>query len=247
MKRIKPTEKRTGKKLGLRYWLGLFILLLVLHCFPVRFGLLRLFLVGGAVTLWGGALWLIGKRPLIQGTLLAVSIGFVAFCLWPSRAPDPQALRQDYVRALKSYNNTTYIWGGENKLGIDCSGLIRCALVDANVTYSLTQANPAALREGLWLWWHDCSANALKEQYQGKTRPLFAARAINKIDPAALQPGDMAVTADGLHVLAYLGEQTWIEADPTVSRLGRVIQVTTPTTNGWFDRSVHLMRWRQLE
>lgn len=60
-------------------------------------------------------------------------------------------------------------------------------------------------------------------------------------------PGDMAVTSSGVHVLAYLGERTWIEADPNELQGNRVIRVKTPTRNAWFNMPVHIMRWRQFD
>ena len=63
-------------------------------------------------------------------------------------------------------------------------------------------------------------------------------------DPAQWRTGDLAVTADGVHVLAYLGDRTWIEADPTAHE---VVEVTLPTSNAWFHVPVVFVRWRYLE
>jgi hypothetical protein len=53
------------------------------------------------------------------------------------------------------------------------------------------------------------------------------------------------LTADGIHVLGYIGENTWIEADPGIHK---VIKVKTPADdNIWFTVPVSVMRWRQLE
>jgi hypothetical protein len=85
---------------------------------------------------------------------------------------------------------------------------------------------------------------ALREGYRDLARPLFSADSINVLDHSRILPGDVAVTADGVHVLAYLGEQTWIEADPAA---GRVIRVRAPAPDhGWFNVPVVLIRWRQL-
>lgn len=51
------------------------------------------------------------------------------------------------------------------------------------------------------------------------------------------------MTADGLHVMAYLGNQTWIEADPDAHK---VIEVVLPTDNPWFKTPVVFVRWRCL-
>lgn len=67
---------------------------------------------------------------------------------------------------------------------------------------------------------------------------------INAIDSSLILPGDMAVTANGIHILAYIGENRWIEADPGVEK---VIVVEVPDeTNHWFNTPVVLIRWNQL-
>ena len=77
----------------------------------------------------------------------------------------------------------------------------------------LTTLNPEVIREGFALWWNDCSAKELKDDYQGRTRLLLIAPGLNQINDSAIQPGDIAVTSSGVHVLAYVGNQTWIEAE----------------------------------
>ena len=241
------TPKRNWKKIGLILWLILFALMLAVHWYPIRFGTIRFALVAGVLLLWLGALWLSWNRKTVRGVLLACSLGVFIFALAPSRPTNPQALRQEYVQALQKYENTPYIWGGESKRGIDCSGLMRCALVDANIKKALTTFNPSSLRTGFSIWWHDSSARAMKEEYQDKTRFLFTSPSINQINYSAIEPGDIAVTSNGVHALAYIGDQTWIEADPSAVQGDTVIKVKTPTRNAWFTRPVHVMRWRQFE
>jgi hypothetical protein len=51
-------------------------------------------------------------------------------------------------------------------------------------------------------------------------------------------------TADGGHVMAYLGNSVWIEADPVV---GRVIVVKAPCqTNPWFEQRIRIVRLTSL-
>jgi hypothetical protein len=67
---------------------------------------------------------------------------------------------------------------------------------------------------------------------------------INSIDSSKLLPGDLAATADGVHILAYIGDKKWIEADPTERK---VIVVATPERiNYWFGVPVYILRWQQL-
>jgi NlpC/P60 family len=50
------------------------------------------------------------------------------FLIFLDRQIGAETLRSTYLRSLYSYMGTTYVWGGENQLGIDCSGLVRDCL-----------------------------------------------------------------------------------------------------------------------
>ena len=68
---------------------------------------------------------------------------------------------------------------------------------------------------------------------------------LSRQDHAGILPGDLAVTAGGGHIMAYLGSNVWIEADPGV---GRVITVSVPCeTNAWFCEPMRIMRWSLLQ
>ncbi len=41
-----------------------------------------------------------------------------------------------------------------------------------------------------------------------------------------------------------LGDKTWVEADPGVKR---VIRVSVPSRNLWFEPPVYIVRWSTLE
>jgi cell wall-associated NlpC family hydrolase len=140
-----------------------------------------------------------------------------------------------------------YVWGGENTHGIDCSGLVRIGMIRAEFHRGLATLNGGLLRDAIWLWWHDTTAKGMRDNYPdaGKVRPVCQAESINQLDHHQLHPGDFAVTADGSHTLVYLGNRTWLEADPLPYR---VIQVQVPVpNNGWFRTPVHILRWTQLD
>jgi hypothetical protein len=54
----------------------------------------------------------------------------------------------------------------------------------------------------------------------------------------------MAVTISGVHVMAYLGASTWVEADPTAHRV-LIVHGPEPSNN-WFSVPVRVVRWRVL-
>jgi hypothetical protein len=225
-------------------WFALWPISIALAVYPVSNRILRgavLFCILLLITGLLGFFWRV--KWLRFTTLALVTIAIVCFVI-PGNQIDNESLRRAYISSLKKYEGSRYVWGGENRLGIDCSGLVRAGLINAEFSEAFQKRNPALLRTGASLWWHDCSARALGEGYRELTVPLFDAQAINKIDFSRLQPGDLAVTEDGIHVLAYLGDKTWIEADPFPQR---VIIISVPTTNEWFDTPVKLVRWQQLQ
>jgi cell wall-associated NlpC family hydrolase len=158
----------------------------------------------------------------------------------PGHAVDPELLAADYSRALRCFRGVRYVWGGESFLGIDCSGLVRKGLIWGRLMHGLRTVNGRPVRNAIDLWWHDCSALALRDGYRGWTAELFRHKNIEDADHSLLKPGDLAVTDDGVHIMAYLGNHRWIEADPDAKK---VIEVVLPTDNHWFKVPVVFIRW----
>ena len=212
--------------------------------FPVGCRITRILLLASATILCMRCIFLLRTHKLAVFAILAIGLIVLVWLCFPGRPGDPSVLKQSYIQSLKQYRGTLYVWGGENRIGIDCSGLVRRGLINANVRTGLLTLNPKLVRTALVLWWNDCSARALRDEYLGFTARLFQAESINSIASTTLLPGDLAVTSDGVHVLAYLGDKTWIEADPSVMK---VITVLTPSDNVWFQAPVHIVRWNQLK
>ena len=193
---------------------------------------------------WAGALALWWQVKWIRVVCLATALLLLAIMVLPGRGIDSGKLRNAYVESLRRYEGTRYVWGGENMMGIDCSGLVRRGLIDAMLRQGAATANPSLIRQSFLMRWFDCSALAMQEGYRGQTFRLMSAPSIAKLDHNLLLPGDFAVTADGVHTLAYLGDSVWIEADPGAHR---VIRVGTNEENGWLAVPVDIIRWRIFE
>jgi len=222
----------------LKRWFVLWVIAAALALYPINNLLIRIGLLLSLAALWGGLLHFYWKVKAIRfGALAVVGLVFL-FLILPGKESEVSKLRETYVETLANYEGTRYIWGGENRLGIDCSGLVRKGLIVANYRRGIWTLNPGLVREGFSLWWHDCSARALGEGYRQRTRLLFSSESINQIDYSRILPGDIAVTESGVHTLAYLGGQTWIEADPDA---GRVLQAQVPSKSPWFNEPVKIM------
>lgn len=227
-------------------WSAALAFLIALTLFPVSYRITRLVTVVLSCILWFGLIALVWQRPLLRFLLLAITALTATFLALPSRGiPSAAALRADYIAGLQRYDGVTYYWGGESSLGIDCSGLIRRGLIDALLRRGVRTLDPGLVREAIGLWWNDCTASALGEQHRGLTVRLLDTPSVNELDHSRVLPGDLAVTHNGVHIMAYLGERRWIEADPMA---GKVITLAAPThDNEWFRTPMTIVRWRILQ
>lgn len=210
------------------------------HDGALRYGLpLALLAVWSAGLAWVWP-WKFWRVLVLILPLLAVA----PFCL-PVKPMNPGKLHGRYVAAMELMEGTHYVWGGESARGIDCSGLPRRALRDALLETGMKNLDGAAFREWARQWWFDTSAKAMGESYRGFTRPLGISGKLRDLDFEKLSPGDLAVTGDGRHVMIYLRDGKWIQADPMASR----VTITQPAVdrNPWFDSYVTMHRWMAFE
>jgi len=218
------------------------VTLILGYLYPISTLLTRACTILGATVAFVLILLISWPRKSLRYALIGGALLLSSFVVAPGRAFSIPQLRAANTHELFVYDGTRYIWGGENRIGIDCSGLIRRALINASLEQSVMTANPRLVRFALSLWWHDCTARDLGLGVRGLTSPVTSERSINALDASKLEPGDLAVTSNGVHILAYAGGNTWVEADPN---LGRVTVVRVPDkSNGWFNVPVNIARWQ---
>ena len=227
-------------------WLAAFGFLVALALFPVSSRMTRVASLVLTFVVWFGLIALLWRRRALRFGLLGITLLLGGFLFMPSRGtPGTDVLRADYLAGLQRYEGVKYYWGGENSRGIDCSGLIRRGLIDALARRGIRTFDAGLVRRAIDLWWHDCTARALGEEQRGVTARLLETPSVNTLDHSKILPGDLAVTANGVHIMAYLGDHRWIEADPGI---GRVITVNAPSTdNPWFQSPMNIVRWSVLQ
>lgn len=226
-------------------WRVAFLFWIALVIQPESYRLTRLAGVIVLAVVWLGLIALTWKRRALRISLIAATCLSGVFLLLPERPVDAQVLRKEFVNALRRFEGVRYHWGGENSTGIDCSGLIRRGMVDALVKRGLRTLDGALVRRAIVFWWNDCTAKSLGQHYNGLTFHVIDTPSLNELDHSQVLPGDLSVTTSGLHIMAYLGENIWIEADPGVMR---VISVTTPSKdNAWFQCPMRIVRWSILK
>ncbi len=229
-------------------WLGgvigiMGIVVLLLR--PYHDGALRYGLPISILCLWSILLISLWSRRRMRRLLLILPLAAILPFVLPGKPMDRLALRAGYVEGLRSFEGAVYVWGGESRSGIDCSGLPRRALRDALFHQGVTGMNGDALREWARQWWFDTSARAMGEGYRGFTRAVGIFGPLRKLDFTQLEPGDLAITADGRHVMVHLENGNWIQADPGPGK----VEISNPETDprGWFDSEVFVWRWSILE
>jgi hypothetical protein len=197
-----------------------------------------------ALGVWFGLIALTWGVKRVRLGLLAFTVLAIGLLSMPSRGrPDVLILRQDYVTSLKHYKGVKFSWGGQNFSGMDSAGLVRRGLADALFYRGVRTFRPGLIRYALWLWWTECSPSDLGEGFL--TIRQYDAPSLNVLEHVRVRAGDLAVVVSGNQVLAYLGDQVWITADPNV---GRVLAVSAPAPqNEWFKKAVRIMRWRLLD
>ena len=224
-------------------WIGLVVValaaggVLFLLRHPVNSGMVRAGLIGclgvlgtaGLVALWRWRKWSVGLAALL-----------VIPVVLPGRAPDARRMRRDFVERVRAMEGTRYVWGGESLRGVDCSGLPRRSMRGALLAEGL-RGNGRGWRGWVDDWWYDASARALGEGYRGRTAATGIEGVLRRLDPALLEPGDLAVTDGGVHVLVYLGDGEWAQADPGEGRV--VVSHPAEDPNPWFENRVTMHRW----
>ena len=234
-----------------RYWKILaalhvcaLVALIALLADPIRSGLIKLLIVALSVGVSAGLIFWIRKKSVRLICLVAVLLVAAVVTFKPVQPKPPEQVRSDYVEALRRYEGVRYVWGGETKRGVDCSGIVRAAWVDSQLRLGAKSASATPIRNAFATWWFDASAKELGAGYRARTVELHQSKSIRANQDRALSPGDFAIVANGTHALAYLGNHEWIQADPSAQK---VIIVSTTNRNTWLDAPAVFMRWSALE
>jgi hypothetical protein len=234
-----------NRRTGILFWLGGIGVWLIFIFAPVSNSVTR----GGSVILAGvtllGLLAFWWRVAVLRWSVLLVCAAATIFWFLPGRELyDRDSLRQSVSRALRSYDGVRYFWGGENHLGIDCSGLVRRGAIEGTLKEGFRTGNSLLVRRAVLMWWRDMSARDMGFGAKRSARRLMQVKAIKGFDDSKLRPGDFAVPEGGVHVMAYLGNHLWIEANPSLGKV--VIEDGRTTSNPWFNMPVSIMRWRYM-
>ncbi len=233
------------RRLLLILTLGSIAALVMVNLDPVTTKLHRLVILCALVGVWLGPPLLLWKKKAVRIVLLVAPVFAIVPFLLPAKEIDRSELREDFVKRMISYEGTAYHWGGESGRGIDCSGLPRKAMRESLFSGGIRNFNGGSLRLFLKHWWNDASAKALAEGHLNLTIATGGSGTIATMDYVDLLPGDLVVTEDRRHILAFLGGEEWIQADPGAGKV--TVENGRTSGNGWFGVPVTVHRWRVLE
>jgi hypothetical protein len=179
--------------------------MVVLLLTPIRNQLIRLGIIESILLQIAIITYFTWGVKSIGKCLLGGFIVLIIFLVSTAKLYPPDA--DKYVAALKRYEHVPYVWGGETKKGIDCSGLIRMALFDV---YLSDYKWGAALH----IFFFDAAAKDLGRKYKNILTYKRSYPSIKEIPLAELKKGSIVVASD-IHTFAYIGENQWIQASPT--------------------------------
>lgn len=232
------------KRLFITVWVALWVILLTMLIFPVSIGFIRLSIILGFILLWSSGIYLFWRNVYLRVLFLLIAIVVLTIIIIPGKKANSKQLQNEYVNSLLAYENVRYIWGGENKIGIDCSGLVREGFINANLKIGVKTLNPRLIRRAFFIWWYDCSAEALGNNYRQMTTLVLKSREMDELDYNNIIPGDIIVAETGFHTFAYIGNNTWIEANPDK---GKTVRITSDEkAKEWADIPIRVVRWSEL-
>lgn len=124
-----------------------------------------------------------------------------------------------YLQALRSYN-------GEKYLETTCSALI----CKAHDRISDVEVHCSALQ-----FWQGCDGNLTL---------VTGAESLAKLDWSKVKAGDV-LAVNGVHVIAYLGDDQCMDSDPLHDGVGEVSvsALLTKKNDAWFKGPVRVERW----
>jgi len=239
-----PKSHRQGFLQGIAiFFVGIVLLAYVQHD-PIHSTLTNVLTLTGSAMILMGVFLVVWRIRIIRCMLIAFIVGVAGLLLLPSRKIDVSGLRARYLENLKSFEGTSYVWGGEARNGVDCSGLPRRAWREALFSEGLATMNGHLLRAFLDSWWNDASARELAQGDGGRTVSVSGESTLMKMSVDKLLPGDLTITTSGVHMLVYFGDGKWIEADPVIHRV--IIFDPKTDKNDWSYTPVVFYRWAEL-
>ncbi len=222
----------------------LLITFIILVNFPINRNIIKISIILMGIALYIYSIYILWKKRPLRYLIIGIAPVIIFISMLSGPPVSGENLTNTYIDCLKKYEGTTYLWGGENRFGIDCSGLVRKGLMDAYTKVGFSNFSPQYFRKALYLWFYDSSAQALRDGYRNYTTTIIKDITLNSLDHSMLRLGDIMVTEDGVHTMAYIGNSQWIQADPGKHKV--IIESAPSSSNTWYNARARIVRWNVL-
>lgn len=218
------------------------IIILIMH--PINRFSIKITTLGLFILLFISILALFWKKKIIRFTVIGIVAASGIFLSVTGPGVSKEIIRKEYISSLKKYEGVKYLWGGENSYGIDCSGLVRKGLIDTFFKLGFKEFSPQYIRQALYIWFYDSSAEALRDGYREYTVPIMKDITLNSLEHSKIVEGDIMVTENCVHTMVYIGNNFWIQADPGKGKV--IIEMAPSKDNVWYDSKSRIVRWKAL-
>ncbi|MDQ2086787.1 NlpC/P60 family protein [Herbivorax sp. ANBcel31] len=224
--------------------LALIALLIGLIMYPINRTIVNIIILADLIAILVLCTVVFWQFKVYKGFLIFLALATVFMLFFDGKSVERDIVRNEYVEALKRYEGTEYLWGGESIRGIDCSGLVRRGLIDAYVKLGAKNFSPQYIRKAVYLWVNDFSTRVMEDGYEDLFVSIISVEGLNQFDHSMIREGDIMVTENGLHTMAYIGNDKWIQADPMHEKV--IIEKAPSDSNNWYEEPAIILSWSNL-
>ncbi|HAN09867.1 MAG TPA: hypothetical protein DCP90_04555 [Clostridiales bacterium] len=247
---IKPVAKKHESSLGwVTVWqiiitLMVVVFLILIHPVPER--LSKHLVIGSFVVSWLIIVFKLWNNYFTRAVVIIATVFiFVTYYGSNKVIVSDELIRLSYIENLKNYENTNYMSGGENRIGIDSSGLIRRPMIDTFIEMGFKTKNMQYIRMALSIWMDDYAISDIYNNYKGMYIDILKFCSICEITDKNIKSGDILIYDNYSQVYIYLGNNEWIEVNPHDKKT--IIVSAIPALSIMREISGKVVRWKVLE
>ncbi len=197
------------------------------------------------ISMWIIVLLKLWKKFFTRGVAIVITAILILFYFSSGSGIESELLRNIYVDNATKYLNVAYMENGENTMGISPSGLVRKAMIDTLMKGGVATKNMQYIRDAIDIWIDDYKIENIYNNKKQLFTDVLWFDDLSKVNTSNLLQGDILVYDDYLRIYIYIGNDIWIESNPSI---GKVVAEIIPMPP---ERPITLygkiVRWKVLE
>ncbi|HCC07619.1 MAG TPA: hypothetical protein DEP72_05610 [Clostridiales bacterium] len=218
--------------------------LILIHPVPER--LSKYMVIGCFVISWLIIVFKLWYNFFTRGVVIIATVFiFVTFYGSNKVVVSNELINACYVENLKDYENTKYMSGGENGIGIDSSGLVRRPMIDTFIEMGLLTKNMQYIRVALRIWLDDYAISDIYNNYKDMYIDIQKFSSISEITDKTIKSGDILIYDNCSQVYIYLGNNEWIEVNANDKKT--IIVSAIPALCIVQEISGKVVRWKVID